>query len=159
MGFSILNIEWKVQSVSFLQITIQNSERLLWNHLNLSNLQFELAVSWKPVFHVRFLALIFQVLARNIIFMVLQFQTLMTITIVIIKALSRLAPEHQKYLIAVWFWKCEEVEEKVFISFSFIFFPDSFCLFWISSSLSQMKCPNSETTIYLYNFIIYFIIW
>lgn len=120
--FLFWKLNGKVQSASSVQLTIQNSDCLLWNHLNLSNLQFELAVSWKPAFLVRFLALTFQVLARNIIFVVLQFQTLMTITIVIIKALSLLAPELQKYLVVVWFWKCEKVEETGFISFSFILF-------------------------------------
>lgn len=143
--FLFWKLNVKVQRASCVQITLQNSECLLWNYLNLSNLQFELAESWKPAFHVRFLALTFQVLARNIIFVVLQFQNLMAITIVIIKALSLLALELQKYLVAVCFWKCEKVEEKVFISFSFFFFPYSFCLFWISSSLCQIKCPSSET--------------
>lgn len=121
-----------------------------WNYLKLSNLQFELAVIWKPAFCVRFLALTFQVLARNIIFVVLQFQTLMAVTIVKIKTLSLLVPGLRKYLVAVGFWKCEKVEDKVFnflslffpsLSLSFFFFSsDSFCLFWISSSLPQMKC-------------------
>lgn len=115
-----------------MQVLFRQPSRSLnvyWNYLNLSNLQFELAVSWKPAFHVRFLALTFQVLARNIIFVVLQFQTLMAITIVTIKTLSLLAPELQKYLVTVWFWKCKKVEEKVFISFSFFFF------FWFFLSL------------------------
>lgn len=86
--FLFWKLNVKVQRASCVQITLQNSECLLWNYLNLSNLQFELAESWKPAFHVRFLALTFQVLARNIIFVVLQFQNLMAITIVIIKALS-----------------------------------------------------------------------
>lgn len=100
------------------------------------------------MFHVRFLALTLQVLARNIISVVLQFQTLMAITIVKIKTLSLLFPGLQKYLVAVRFRKCEKVEEKIF-NFLFLFLssplPNSFCLFSISSSLSKVKCPRGET--------------
>lgn len=107
------------------------SLNVYWNYLNLSNLQFELAVSWKPAFHVRFLALTFQVLARNIIFVVLLFQTLVAIAIVKIKIVSLLVPELQKYLVAVWFWKCEKVKEKVlnFLPFlNFFYFPNTHIL-------------------------------
>lgn len=151
--FLFWKLNGKVQSASCVPTTTQNYECLLWNYLNLSILKFELAFPWKPAFHVRFLAFTFQVLARNIIFVVLQFQTLMATTIVIIKTPSLLGPELQKYLVAVWFWKCEKVEEKVFISFSF-FFPDSFSLFWSSSSFSQMKCPSSETTLIFFNLVV-----
>lgn len=127
-----------------VQIWFRQSSRSLnvyWNYLNLSNLQFELAVSWKPAFHVRFLALTFQVLARNIIFVVLQFQTLMAITIVKIKTLSLLVPGLQKYLVAVWFWKCEKVEEKVF-NFLFLFF--SFFPWFLLSLLNQFFIISDE---------------